>query len=163
MLKTRWRKFKSPVLKPILRVEFHTFHRVFHIPVRPVCFSCVQFVKYKSEIWQFFELHSVRFCQIFQYHFDECGSMLKIRPFAAFPPRGFMLQILWNIVVFCSVLTLSDGKFPSPQGSIFRIVAGKKPVWIDFRRCLGYTNSVSSLRRAQSRHETSKAPMILWR
>ena len=55
--------------------------------------------------------------------------MLKIRPFAAFPPRGFMLQILWNIVVFCSVLTLSDGKFPSPQGSIFRIVAGKKPVW----------------------------------
>lgn len=50
MLKTRWRKFKSPVLKPVLRVEFHTFHRVFNIPVRPVCFSCVQFVKYKSEI-----------------------------------------------------------------------------------------------------------------
>ena len=71
-----------------------------------------------------------------------------------------MLQILWNIVVFCSVLTLSDGKFPSPQGSIFRIVAGKKPVWIDFRRCLGYTNPVSSLRRAQSRHETSKAMRV---
>ena len=89
--------------------------------------------------------------------------MLKIRPFAAFPPRGFMLQILWNIVVFCSVLTLSDGKFPSPQGSIFRIVAGKKPVWIDFRRCLGYTNPVGSLSHAQCGRGAAKTPMILWR
>ena len=78
MLKTLWRKFKSPALKPVLPVEFHTFHKVFHFLVRPFLISCVQFVEYKSEIWQFFELHPVRFCQIAQYHFDECGSLLKI-------------------------------------------------------------------------------------
>ena len=50
MLKTLWRKFKSPALKPVLAVEFHTFHKVFHFLVRPFRISCVQFVEYKSEI-----------------------------------------------------------------------------------------------------------------
>jgi len=52
--------------------------------------------------------------------------MLKIRLFMAFPPHSCMLQVLWNIVVFCSTLTLSDGKSPSPQKLVCRIVAGKK-------------------------------------
>ena len=105
-LKTLWRKFKSPALKPVLPVEFHTFHKVFHFLVRPFLISCVQFVEYKSEIWQFFELHPVRFCQIAQYHFDECGSVLKIRPSSSFLSFGRLLRIIWKFVAFCRVYAL---------------------------------------------------------
>lgn len=50
MLKTPWRKLKSPALKPVLPVEFHSFHQVFNNrPSLNFTFS-LQFVIFKTEL-----------------------------------------------------------------------------------------------------------------
>ena len=80
MLKTRWRKFKSPAAKPVFPVEFNILHWVFHNLVRHSPAGCVQFVIFKSEIWQFFDTEPRTFCNFLQYQIDECGFVLKIHP-----------------------------------------------------------------------------------
>ena len=105
MLKTLWRKFKSPALKPVLPVEFHTFHKVFHF-----WFDLFDFLRTICRIqvgnMTIFELHPVRFCQIAQYHFDECGSVLKIRPSSSFLSFGRSLHIIWKFVAFYRIYAL---------------------------------------------------------
>ena len=49
-LKTLWRTCKSPALTPLFRVDFHTFHRVFHKPFSTRGKPLVHFVIFKSEL-----------------------------------------------------------------------------------------------------------------
>ena len=82
-LKTLWRKFKTQAFKPVFRVEFHTFHKVFHNLISTGSEPCIHFVIFKSELWQNFEAERHLFCLFIQHHFDECGSLLKIVRFGA--------------------------------------------------------------------------------
>lgn len=49
-LKTLWRKFKTQAFKPVFRVEFHTFHKVFHNLISTGSEPCIHFVIFKSEL-----------------------------------------------------------------------------------------------------------------
>ena len=49
-LKTLWRKFKTQAFKPVFRVEFHTFHKVFHNLISTGSESFIHFVIFKSEL-----------------------------------------------------------------------------------------------------------------
>ena len=79
-LKTLWRTCKSPALTPLFRVDFHTFHGVFHKPFSTRGKPLVHFVIFKSELWQIFNSVVVCFCFFLQYQNDECGFVLKIHP-----------------------------------------------------------------------------------
>lgn len=80
-LKTQWKKWKSPAVKPVFPVELNTFHRVFNSPYPSLFVFSVQFVIFKSELWQFFESESVMFCKILQHQIDECWFLLKSSSF----------------------------------------------------------------------------------
>ena len=82
-LKTQWKVCKSPAAAPVFRVELNSFHRVFNSRFPHILAKALQFVKFKLELWQFFEPEIVRFCNFLQHHFDECGSLLKIVCFGA--------------------------------------------------------------------------------
>ena len=41
-----------------------------------------------------------------QYHFDECGSVLKIRPSSSFLSFGRLLHIIWKFVAFYRIYAL---------------------------------------------------------
>ena len=49
-LKTLWRKFKTQAFKPVFRVEFHTFHKVFHNLISTGSEPFIHFVIFKSEL-----------------------------------------------------------------------------------------------------------------
>ena len=141
-LKTLWKMWKIPAVKPVSGVEFNTFHHVFHRRILCSLAKGVQFVIFKSELWQFFEAESVRFCNFHQHHFDECGFVLKTQCSRFFGrcciADRFLLFFVW-----------SDSLCPLQIPDAPVIPAEKAPVWIDFKRRLGYTNHVGSLNHAQ--------------
>ena len=105
-LKTQWKVCKSLAVAPVFRVEFHTFHKVFHNLISTGSEPCIHFVIFKSELWQNFEAERHLFCLFIQHHFDECGSVLKIRPSSSFLSFGRSLHIIWKFVAFYRIYAL---------------------------------------------------------
>ena len=96
MLKTRWKMFKNQVCTPTFRVEFHSFHRVFNFSGSTRKLSAVLFVKFKSELWQFFEGRSSGFCQNLQHQNAQCEFVLKTprEPPWFYPVIGVYLSLI---------------------------------------------------------------------
>lgn len=100
-LKTQLKKWKSVVPKPVFGVELNSFHRVFNRRVRSGSIFCVQFVIFKSVLWQNFERKSSIFWKILQQHFDECWSLLKNRFFS---PKTAHPLFFAHLMQFCCIL-----------------------------------------------------------
>ena len=157
-LKTLWRKFKTQVLKPVLTVEFHTFHRVFNTFISTGLKSSIHFVIFKSELWQKSECRLKFFCSFLQYHFDECEILLKIVDFSAPVFHVRMLYPPSKMLPFPYFFS-----FPhTAQKRILCVIHKKRPLdW--FYGPVGVYLGCTSLNHAQSIGQTRTDPDKLWR